>query len=194
MKNFKLLFPPHRVIPAEFRMDHPIRQNEYLLDGALRQWDGACQEVLSPIWENRNDVLAPFVIGTAPALSREVALEALDAAKRAYANGRGEWSTKPVGERIAAVQRFTKAMQGKRSEIIRLLIWETGKSLQEAEREFDRSVSYINETIDALKELDRSSSRFVIQRASSVRSAGRLWVWFFVWGRTIFRSMKLFRL
>jgi glyceraldehyde-3-phosphate dehydrogenase (NADP+) len=97
-------------------------------------------------------------------LSPEVVLEALMAAKRAYANGRGVWPTMSVGERIECVQKFTKVMQGKRSEIIRLLMWEIGKSLIETEREFDRSVNHINETIDALKELDRSSSRFVIQQ------------------------------
>jgi glyceraldehyde-3-phosphate dehydrogenase (NADP+) len=163
-KSIELCFPPLGVIPEKFQMDTPLQQMEYLLDGALRQWDGASHEVYSPLWENRADTLVPRVIGTAPLLSPEVALEALAAAKRAYANGRGVWPTMPVGERIDAVQRFTVAMGGKRDEIIRLLMWEIGKSLLEAEREFDRAVAYIDETIAALKELDRSSSRFVIQQ------------------------------
>jgi glyceraldehyde-3-phosphate dehydrogenase (NADP+) len=163
-KSIELCFPPLGVIPEKFQMDTPLQQMEYLLDGALRQWDGASHEVYSPLWENRADTLVPRVIGTAPLLSPEVALEALTAAKRAYANGRGVWPTMPVGERIDAVQRFTVAMGGKRDEIIRLLMWEIGKSLLEAEREFDRAVAYIDETIAALKELDRSSSRFVIQQ------------------------------
>jgi len=162
--TLELRFPPKAVIPEKFRLEHPIRQTEYLLDGALRQWDGECQDVYSPVWELKGGQLAPHVIGTAPSLSAEVALAALAAAKRAYANGRGVWPTMPVGERIDAVQRFTQAMRRKRDEIIRLLMWEIGKSLREAEREFDRAVAYITETIDALKELDRSSSRFIIQQ------------------------------
>ena len=69
-----------------------------------------------------------------------------------------------VGERIQCVQRFTRAMLDKREPIVKLLMWEIGKSFSEAEREFDRAVSYIRETIEALKELDRVSSRFVIQQ------------------------------
>lgn len=157
-------FPQEGAIPKEFSMTPHIQQRKYLLDGVLRQWGGACQTVFSPVWEQRDGSFAPHVLGTAPMLSPEEALEALAAAKRAYANGRGAWPTMPVGERIDAVQSFTWTMQEKRNEIIRLLMWEIGKSLLEAEREFDRAVAYIAETIDALKELDRSSSRFVIQQ------------------------------
>lgn len=158
------LFPLLGEIPEEFRLDQPIRQTEYLLDGTLKNWDGPFQDVSSPVWEQNGDVLVPHIIGTAPSLSPEVALDALAAAKRAYANGRGVWPTMAVGQRIDAVLRFTAAILEKREEIIRLLMWEIGKSLREAQREFERAIAYINETIDALKELDRSSSRFVIQQ------------------------------
>jgi glyceraldehyde-3-phosphate dehydrogenase (NADP+) len=43
-------------------------------------------------------------------------------------------------------------------------MWEIGKALPEAEKEFDRTVDYIRDTIDALKDLDRVSSRFVIEQ------------------------------
>jgi glyceraldehyde-3-phosphate dehydrogenase (NADP+) len=61
------------------------------------------------------------------------------------------------------VQRFAHAMGEKRGDIVRLLMWEIGKSLREAGAEFERALSYIRDTLDALKELDRVSSRFVIQ-------------------------------
>ena len=41
-------------------------------------------------------------------------------------------------------------------------MWEIGKSLADAEKEFDRTVDYIRDTIDALKDLDRA------RRASSI--------------------------
>ena len=39
-------------------------------------------------------------------------------------------------------------------------MWEIGKSQADSEKEFDRTVDYIRATIDALKELDNSNSRF----------------------------------
>jgi len=43
-------------------------------------------------------------------------------------------------------------------------MWEIGKPLVESRKEFDRTVDYIVDTIDALKKLDRVSSRFVIEQ------------------------------
>ncbi|MBU0909324.1 MAG: NADP-dependent glyceraldehyde-3-phosphate dehydrogenase, partial [Proteobacteria bacterium] len=43
-------------------------------------------------------------------------------------------------------------------------MWEIGKSLPDAGKEFDRTIDYIRDTIDALKDLDRVSSRFVIEQ------------------------------
>src|SRR5690606_6604785 len=54
-------------------------------------------------------------------------------------------------------------MVEKRHEVVSLIMWEIGKSHADATREFDRTVAYIRDTIDALKELDRAGSRFTIQ-------------------------------
>jgi len=160
----ELPVPRVEEIPVQFTIDAPIYQNYYLVDGCLRQWGGPMQEVLSPVWVNRGGEEQQQLIGSAPLLSEQAAMEALSVAVRAYANGRGPWPTMSVGERIQCVQRFTRAMLEKRSAIVRLMVWEIGKSHREAEREFDRAVAYIKETIEALKELDRVSSRFVIQQ------------------------------
>jgi glyceraldehyde-3-phosphate dehydrogenase (NADP+) len=42
-------------------------------------------------------------------------------------------------------------------------MWEVGKSLKDSIKEFDRTIVYINDTVDALKDLDRVSSRFTIE-------------------------------
>ena len=55
-------------------------------------------------------------------------------------------------------------MQEQRERVVRLLMWEIGKTRPDAEKEFDRTVEYIGDTIDALKDLDRASSRFVIEQ------------------------------
>lgn len=158
------LFPREEDIPQKYRLEYPIRQDYYLVDGELRHWDGPLQEVLSPVWVKTGTSVARKLVGLYPLLTREAADEALDVAVRAYDNGRGVWPTMSVGERIQCVQRFTRAMLDRREPIVRLLMWETGKSHAEAEREFDRAVTYVRETIEALKELDRVSSRFVIEQ------------------------------
>ncbi len=158
------VFPEPCNIPSEASLNHPLEQREYLVDGTLLTWKGPLQTVISPLWVTEKDRLVPQVVGHAPLLTPEAALQALTAAKRAYADGRGAWPTMSVGERIESVQRFTKEMNGKREKIIRLLMWEVGKPLREAQREFDRAVACITESIDALKELDRASSRFIIQQ------------------------------
>jgi glyceraldehyde-3-phosphate dehydrogenase (NADP+) len=162
-KSIELLFPADNEIPENFRMQ-AIRQRDYLVAGEIRKWKGPLQEVSSPLWLNRDGTVTPQLLGTAPALSPEAALEALAAAKEAYANGRGTWPTMAVSERIRSIERFIQAIARKRHEIVKLLIWEIGKSTVEAEKEFERAIAYANETISALKELDRASSRFVIQQ------------------------------
>ncbi len=157
-------FPSQTEINAELYRQLPLQQREYLVDGQLRSWDGAVQQVLSPVQLKEGERLTPQVVGYAPALTAEASLEALEAAKQAYANGRGVWPTMSVGERISSIRRFTEQMLAYRDAIVRLLMWEIGKSAREAEREFDRALACITESVDALKELDRASSRFVIQQ------------------------------
>jgi glyceraldehyde-3-phosphate dehydrogenase (NADP+) len=42
-------------------------------------------------------------------------------------------------------------------------MWEIGKSRPDSEKEFDRTVVYVRDTLNALKDLDRASSRFTIE-------------------------------
>jgi glyceraldehyde-3-phosphate dehydrogenase (NADP+) len=158
------LSPEKEQIPQNYRIENPIRQDYYLIDGELRHWEGPFQEVLSPVQVRTGATSERKLIGEAPLLSVDAALESLDVAVRAYDNGRGTWPTMSVGERIRCVGRFSVAVQQQRDQIVKLLMWEIGKSLQEAEREFERAQAYIRDTLEALKELDRVSSRFVINQ------------------------------
>src|SRR5690606_13085878 len=88
-------------------------------------------------------------------------LEALDAAVKAYDLGHGLWPTMSVTQRIEHVEKFLVAMKQKRDEVVKLLMWEIGKSLKDSEKEFDRTADYIVDTIKALKELDRNSAKLV---------------------------------
>ena len=154
------IFPEVTAIPAAYRQER-IDQRCYLIDGELRSWDGPCQEVLSPICVATAAGPQRVNLGSFPLLGEKEALAALAAAVKAYDQGRGVWPTLPVSGRIAAVAAFAAAMRDCRDEVVRLLMWEIAKSRGDAEKEFDRTVAYIDDTIAALKELDHASSRFV---------------------------------
>ncbi|WP_427122147.1 aldehyde dehydrogenase family protein [Pseudomonas aeruginosa] len=79
---------------------------------------------------------------------------------RAYDHGQGLWPNLRVAERIQHVERFLARMREQREAVVKLLMWEIGKNLKDSEKEFDRTCDYIVDTIEALKELDRRSSRF----------------------------------
>jgi glyceraldehyde-3-phosphate dehydrogenase (NADP+) len=158
------LFPEEKNIPPEFSLEAPVNQKEYLVNGELRHWNGITREVLSPICIRGSSGIYPKIIGRYPLLTEKESLEALDAASAAYDSGRGIWPTMSVKDRIKHLENFTYNMSEKRKEIVTFLMWEIGKSYMDSQKEFDRTVDYINDTIDALKDLDRVSSRFVIEQ------------------------------
>jgi aldehyde dehydrogenase (NAD+) len=161
------LFPMQSEIPLEYRLPGPLHQRSILVDGELRDWNGPYQTVLSPIWtRDRDGVLTPTEIGSHPKGSPEATEAALAAAVAAYANGGGRWPTMTVADRIACMEDFTRQMLMRRTEIVRLIMWEVGKTLPDSEKEFDRTIAYIVATIDALKELDNNNSRFVVVEAT----------------------------
>ncbi|MCU0449689.1 MAG: NADP-dependent glyceraldehyde-3-phosphate dehydrogenase [Bernardetiaceae bacterium] len=163
-EKIQTIFPAEAQIPAEFQLAAPLHQRQYLVDGKMKTWDGPCHTVFSPIYVDQNGELTPKEIGSYPLAGEAEALAALDAACRAYDQGRGEWPTMSVAERIACVEDFTKKMILQKKAVVNLLMWEIGKTYADSVKEFDRTVEYIYATIDALKELDRSSSRFVIDQ------------------------------
>jgi glyceraldehyde-3-phosphate dehydrogenase (NADP+) len=162
-KIFSSIFANNDMIPERYRIPSPIEQRQYLCDGAIKEWSGPQQDVLSPICEIINETVQPKLIGSYPLLTDKQALEALDAACRAYDHGRGAWPTMSVEKRIRHVETFAYRMKEQRDDVVKLLMWEIGKTLPDAEKEFNRTVDYIRDTIDALKDLDRISSRFVIE-------------------------------
>lgn len=156
------LFPDEKELPAEFSLPDLIEQQDYLCHGQLVPWEGSQQEVYSPIVLKTTKGVQQKIIGTYPLLTEKEAMAVLKAAVEAYDNGAGFWPTMPVEDRIKCVQNFVFHMKEKRNEIINLLMWEIGKNYPDACKEFDRTIEYIKDTIDELKNLDRIGSRFVI--------------------------------
>lgn len=162
--QLKSIFVPESTIPIEFNLPQEIHQREYLCNGEMRQWNGDVSEVYSPVCipDEQGNLVRKF-IGTYPVCTEKEAMEALDAAVDAYDNGRGEWPTMSVDNRIKCLQKFVFKMSEQRTLVVNLIMWEIGKSQADAAKEFDRTVDYINATIDALKDIDRQSSRFEIE-------------------------------
>jgi len=155
------LFVEENQIPEQFRIEE-IHQREYLSNGEMKKWDGEVSEVYSPICIPTPEGLKRKLIGTYPIGTEKEAMEALDAALAAYDNGRGEWPTMSVADRIKCMEKFVYKMNEQRELVVKLIMWEIGKSYADSAKEFDRTVEYINLTIDALKDIDRQSSRFEI--------------------------------
>jgi glyceraldehyde-3-phosphate dehydrogenase (NADP+) len=65
-----------------------------------------------------------------------------------------------VKDRIACMNTFVEKMRPHREEVVRLLMWEIGKTKNDACKEFDRTIDYILDTIEAYKKLDRKSAKF----------------------------------
>jgi glyceraldehyde-3-phosphate dehydrogenase (NADP+) len=153
------IFKEEKNIPGEYMVPQ-IHQKTYLLNGELVRWEGPVTEVFSPVCVVTENGPERKLLGSIPNTSGKQAMEALDAAVAAYNDGLGEWPTMSVEGRIKCMQKFVYLMIQQRDLVIRLLMWEIGKTLPDSTKEFDRTVDYINFTIDALKDLDRESSRF----------------------------------
>ena len=146
-------------IPEKYRLNSPIHHDTYLIDGKIGKWNGEFTEVISTLLANEEDDKY-ITLGDSPKMDKKHALLALEAADKAFSNGTGTWPTMKVYERINCMQKFVDLMVLKRDEVVKLLMWEIGKNLKDSEKEFDRTVDYINETIKEYKKIDRDGAFF----------------------------------
>ena len=145
-------------IPQEFQITSILNQDTYLVDGQLKKWTGATTPVYSTISSTEN--YEPTLLGSIPFMGEEDAMNALESADAAFHNGQGLWPTMKVADRIKCMENFVSQMKETRAEVVKLLMWEIGKSLGDSEKEFDRTVEYIYDTIDSYKELNSRSAHF----------------------------------
>jgi glyceraldehyde-3-phosphate dehydrogenase (NADP+) len=141
-----------------------INQEEYLVNGEFKPWHGPFNEIHSAICKPSNDEkLERILIGKIPKTGLPEAFECLESAEKAYDNGFGEWPMLSVEKRIFHVEHFVGEMLNLRTEVVNLLMWEIGKSEKDSEKEFDRTIKYIYDTIESLKKLERKSATFTIE-------------------------------
>ena len=66
-------------IPEEFKIQSPLSQKTYLVDGKLEIWNGAYTEVYSTIHSsNAKGEMAPTLLGTIPDMDEKAAKEVLE--------------------------------------------------------------------------------------------------------------------
>lgn len=135
----------------------------YLIGGEIREWSGDQQDVKSCLFFDWNGGIVRPSLGPAPLLDESEALQALEAAQAAWDHGKGKWPTMTVAERIHAVEEFTARMKAVRETVVERMMWEIGKTQADSYKEFDRTVQYIEDSVQALKVLDRNNSGFSIE-------------------------------
>lgn len=162
-EQLSALFPLESEIPGDYRILAPIHQRAILINGEMQIWKGDTRTVLSPVCVRAADgTLSHVELGSVPVTGTVEADAALAAAVAAHDHGRGAWPNLSVAERIACVVDFTGQIIARRREIVNLIMWEIGKSQADSQKEFDRTIDYIRATVEELKRLDNSNSRFEI--------------------------------
>ena len=89
-----------------------------------------------------------------------------------------------VKDRMACVEKFG-SNERKRDEIIELLMWEIGKNKPDATKEFDRTVEYIYDTINAYKMLTERALSLIRKVVFMLILEGGPWCCF------VFRTLQL---
>lgn len=156
------IFPTASEIPAKWRHTPSDVGLRLVLDGKLALWDGPTQEIRSAVCVRDSDGgfrqlgLGPGALATAAE-----GQAAVESASRAWHGGRGDWPRAPVEERIACIQGFTKRAKPLREEVARALMWEIGKPYADCLVEFDRTMQYIDDTVETLRRLERENGPYV---------------------------------
>lgn len=172
MENMETQIPTQaiaQVDPRNWQSDgRPIPEvldgNRYLIGGEIREWKGKTQEVQSALFFNWNGGTIRPTLGHVAQLDAAEAMNALAAAEKAWDRGQGEWPTMTVSQRIEATENFVVRMKAVREPVVERMMWEIAKTQDDSYKEFDRTVEYIEATIQALKNLDRNSSGFSVEK------------------------------
>jgi glyceraldehyde-3-phosphate dehydrogenase (NADP+) len=153
-------FPSADAIPPEWRHAADDGGLTLLIDGRLQRFEGPTQPIHSvvcaPSAEGR---LRPIELGPSARASGATGTEAAEAAARAWKGGRGDWPRASVGERAACVRDFLRRAAPLRERVARALLWEVGKPYKDCLAEFDRTLEYVEGTIEALVEMERGAAQ-----------------------------------
>jgi len=126
-----------------------------MIGGSVKRFDGEVVEVTSPIIDSSTGKRT--VLGKLAQMNEQDALSAVASAREAWNAGQGTWPQLTAAQRIAALERVVAALRLKRDEIVKVLMWEICKSADDAALEFDRTMLFIESTLQAYRDRDNST-------------------------------------
>ncbi|MBE0645792.1 MAG: aldehyde dehydrogenase family protein [Bacteroidetes bacterium] len=151
------LIPLVDEIPADSRP--PFVELRQYLCSTILETEGSPHPVFSPIPVRDGDLVRYPLLGSYPDLGENEAAAVLDAALEAFDSGDGVWPSLALEERAERVRNFIDALRPLRDVIALHIMWEVGKVHSEALNEFDRTLEYALETVDAALALDKRERR-----------------------------------
>ncbi len=142
-----------RLDPAGVTVDEAARlkpkfvEGPKFINGEASSYTGARTAVTSPVYceDERCE------IGSLPSMTSDEAVEAIEAAAAAWDRGQGAWPQSSLATRIAAIESLVSELKARRSTLVQVLMWEIGKTLDDASKEFDRTMEFIAATIGELR-------------------------------------------
>ena len=156
------LFPEADGVPETWRQPPDDTALTLLIGGRLVKWDGPRAALRSAVCvRDAQGALRQVELGPSAQASAAEGLAAVKAARDAWAGGRGDWPRASVETRIRCVEDFVGRLRPLRDRVTRTLMWEVGKPYADCLVEFDRTLRYIEDTIAALRELERSAGVLV---------------------------------
>ena len=141
---------------AKYHSKPYVNGAKTFIGGEIKEWGGTSIDVTSPIIDESTG--KPTIIGKIAQMMSDDAIIAVDAAKKAWDNGRGKWPQMNVNERINVLRNVVESLKTRRDEIVNVLTWEICKTSDDAAAEFDRTMAFIDASINAFIEFDKETS------------------------------------
>jgi len=136
---------------AAFKTKPSVDECFKFVGGAKRPWTGEIIEVTSPVVDESGKRIK---IGAVASYTSADAVEAVEAAAKAWDKGQGKWPQMSLASRIAAIEGFLEYLQPARESIVNAVMWEICKNMTDAAAEFDRTMTFIRAAIAKLKSSD----------------------------------------
>jgi glyceraldehyde-3-phosphate dehydrogenase (NADP+) len=106
------------------------------VNGEIKTFTKSSDKIETAIYAGSERV----VISEFARCDKEVALEALEAAQKAWGKGLGQWPSMKIQDRVKAMHGFLEDYKAAKGEMAELLMWDICKSKKDAEDEIDRTI------------------------------------------------------
>jgi len=117
--------------------------------------------------------LVQIKIGSIPQFTKEDSLHVLSVARKAWDNGFGTWPQMSLNDRMETIEKLITELTKSRDDIVTILMWEIGKNRKDAESEFDRTMSFMKDSIAAIRNSKNGDFDNEFQTIGSTRAFSR---------------------